>query len=457
MEPSKNLPTVFNSILPFSDFLYILQQEEYSSQRYWKWLGGFFFRRNFQIRGRLLYTTRTRIIFFFAILFWLVALSSLLILLNANLLLDFLLTILLVIAIPFFVLIANIVSTPFFAIAKQRVIKNSADRVNKHNALKIIAVAGSFGKTTTKNFIYELIRYNYKTQLIPENINTTLVIAYWVNQYLSSGTQVLIVEMDTYKSGEIAASCTITPPDIAIITNIGDQHLERFRTKERLAQGLSEVFTYAKPSAQLLCNPDTAKQLSIGNKQKLILIDANAPTALASHPDIIARFSASNIINLAFAIKTAELLGVSEEFIIDACKKLELPDRRQKMTMFHGYECVDDSYNISFTTAQAGIAFARSTANERKKKLLVVTAGIPELGPHDRDKNEMLGKILASKADCVALLKSIFYKQIERGIFDPKKYILFKDLDQFLKKSKERFPTEEWLLLLQPELTDLYY
>jgi len=127
------------------------------------------------------------------------------------------------------------------------------------------------------------------------------------------------------------------------------------------------------------------------------------------------------------------------------------------MTMFHGYECVDDSYNISFTTAQAGIAFARSTANERKKKLLVVTAGIPELGPHDRDKNEMLGKILASKADCVALLKSIFYKQIERGIFDPKKYILFKDLDQFLKKSKERFPTEEWLLLLQPELTDLYY
>ena len=127
------------------------------------------------------------------------------------------------------------------------------------------------------------------------------------------------------------------------------------------------------------------------------------------------------------------------------------------MTVFHGYDCVDDSYNISFTTAQAGILSAKNAAELKKKKLLVVTAGIPELGPEDQDKNEALGKILAAKADHIALLESIFFQEIAKGISDEKKYTVFKNLHEFLEESKKSFPPENWLILLQPELTDLYY
>ncbi len=458
MEPSKNSSAIFNSILPFGDFLYILQQEEYSSQRYWKWLGRFFSRRNFQIRSRVLYTARAKITLCFAILLWLIAMIvSAVLLLTTNITLALLSIVACSLLIPIFVLIANLILSPLFALAKQRIMRRVAKKVSGQGGLKIIGIAGSFGKTTTKNFIYELIRYNYKTQLIPENINTTLGIANWIDRYLTIGTEILIVEMDAYRAGEIAASCAITPPDIAIITNIGDQHIERFGKKENLAGTLNEIFACSRPSAKLLCTAETARQLPMSNDHTLILVDPDKQAILASHPDIAARFSESNLGNLAFAIQTAELLAISQEFIIDTCKKMELPDRRQKMITFHGYECVDDSYNISFTTAQAGIAFANATARLKKKKLLVVTAGIPELGPDDQDKNEMLGKILSSKADRVALLKSMFYKQITKGISDSGHYILFKDLQEFLRRSRELFPPEQWLILLQPELTDLYY
>jgi UDP-N-acetylmuramoyl-tripeptide--D-alanyl-D-alanine ligase len=448
---------IFNFIFPFSDFLYILQQEEYSSQRYWKWLGRFFFRRGIQKRGRLKYTPRTTVTLCFAVFVWLIAIILTFLLFKTGILLPLLLVIAWIIVIPLFVLVGNLILEPLFAVAKRRVVKRASDKISQYKNLKIIAIAGSFGKTTTKNFIYDLIRYNYRTQLIPENINTTLGIANWVALHSSPTTEILIVEMDAYKKGEIKESCSITPPDIAIITNIGDQHLERFSQKTELTQTLNEVFMYSKPSARLLCDSNTAKELPAGDKPNFILVSSDSLKTLAAHPDILARFSSSNLINLAFAIKTAELLGISEEFIIDTCGKLELPDRRQKLTVFHGYDCVDDSYNISFTTAQAGILSAKNIADLKKKKLLVVTAGIPELGPEDQDKNEALGKILSAEANHVALLKSIFFREIAKGISDKTKYTIFKNLQEFLEKSKELFPPKDWLILLQPELTDLYY
>ncbi len=446
---------VFNIFFPFSDFVYILQQEEYSSSRYIKWLSRFFFRRNIQKRGHLKYTARAKVIVGFALLLSIIALST--VCLEQGILAITLSVILSLIAIPLFVLLSNLILYPLFAVARRWVMGKASEKVARQKGLKIIAVAGSFGKTTTKNFVYELVRYNHKTQLIPENINTPLGIADWVNGHLMPQTRLLIVEMDAYKRGEIAESCLITPPDIAVVTTIGDQHLERFSGKENLALALSEVFAYAKPGAQLFCDAATAQQLPHSKERSLTIVGPGDLGLLESHPDIIARFSPSNRINLAFAIKIAEALSVSKEFIIDTCTKLELPDRRQKLVVFHDYDCVDDSYNISFTTAQAGIAFARASADQKKKKLLVVTTGIPELGPADQDKNEMLGKVLGEKADHVAVLKSMFYKEVAKGISEPAHYTLFADLQEFLRSAKEQFPPKDWLLLLQPELTDLYY
>ena len=100
--------------------------------------------------------------------------------------------------------------------------------------------------------MYEMLKYNYKVQMVPGNINSTMGISRWITDYFLEGNDILIVEMDAFGKGRIAKSCQILPPDIAIVTNVGDQHIERFGTADNLRDALGEVFGNAKPDAHLI-------------------------------------------------------------------------------------------------------------------------------------------------------------------------------------------------------------
>lgn len=487
MESSTNfskaseISKIVNAFFPFGDFFYILQQEEYSSARFLKWLPRFFFRRNFQVRDTLKYTKRVKSSFAFVIVIWLESFFLATQFFSLRLLPALILAVLWLIAIPLFVLAGNWILSPYYNYARKGVMRRATAAVRAQKDLKIVAVAGSFGKTTTKNFIYQFARYNFATQMVSGNINTPLGIAMWINAYLKPGTQLLIVEMDGYARSEYVASVAIAPADVAIITNIGDQHLERFGSKATLALALGEVFAGAKPGAKLLCTVETAAALGNPWEGSRELVTVATDDALAIIDAATKKnFSASNLINLAFAVKAAQLLQIPRGFILDACAKIELPDRRQKEAEWHGYTAIDDSYNISLTTARAGLEAAAAVAKREGKKLLVVTAGIPELSPAEKDGNKRLGEAIAARADHAAILNSIFAREIAKGVRGAptisaitgdagangkngagngttKKYSIFKDLASFLAKAPAQFPLEEWVVLVQPELTDLYY
>ena len=121
----------------------------------------------------------------------------------------------------------------------------------------------------------------------------------------------------------------------------------------------------------------------------------------------------------------------------------------------YGYDAIDDSYNISYSTALAGLAAARAFADSKHKKLLVIAAGIPELGPTELDGNYRLGQALAKTADHTIVLGSMFAPDIIRGLGNAK-YSSYARLVHFTTDT-EKFPKAEWVLLVQPELTDLYY
>ncbi len=443
MELLKNLSKVFNIVFPFSDFLYILQQEEYSSNRFLYWLPKFFFRRNFQVRDRLKYTKRVKVTLAFAVFFFLIDIA-LLYLLNLLALLPFNLLL-----IPLYVLLSNSVLNYYYDFVKSGVRKEAADIRNSISNLKVVTVAGSYGKTTVKNFIYQLSKYSYKTQMIPGNINTPTGIAIWIQNNLQKDTELLISEVDSFRIDEIGKSTRILKPDISILTNIGDQHLVRFRDQGELASALAEAFVYSKESAELISTKETFDKLSsvdLGNRNKFEIIMT----------DVKSDLSDSNKINLAFALKACEILNIEQRFIEDALSKLELPDRRQRLTKVFGFAGIDDSYNISFTTAQAGIREARKQADKLNKKLLVVTAGIPELSKENANKNFELGKILNESADFTIVLRSDLSNDIIKGLFGSN-FMVLKDFKNFVEKEVNNFEKDEWFILMQPELNDLYY
>lgn len=392
---SKNISKLFNTIFPFADFLYLLQLEEYETGRYFRRLRHFYFKRHLQRRDRLVYTFRTKII--------------LLLTLPLGVITPFL--------IPIWVGLGNILITPLFSLVKYYLIHKAANYFNKTNSqTKVIAIAGSYGKTTVKNYLYEMIKYHYKTQMLPGNINTSVGIAKWVLSEYDPYTQILIVEVDTYRRGEITQSLLITPPDISILTNVGDQHLERFKNSLELKIALKEVLISNKPNF-----------IKISDKKS----------------------------NLDYALATAHYLKIPPGFVKDTIKKLSPPDRRGNITQINGYSVIDASYNISETTAEATLVNARQLARKRHQQLIAITAGIPELGQENINGNHNLGKYLAEFTDQIVLLKSIFYPEIISGI-GKSNVITASSLPEAWEKL-DCFNKQKFLVLLLPELTDLYY
>ncbi len=446
---------LFNAIFSFKDFTYILQLEEYASSRFLKWLPRFFFRRNVSVREKLVYTFRAKVTLTLSFFIW--AACTICAFLFFNFTPAFILAVCLLIFIPFIVLTANLLLIPFFNFAKLRLRNRARVIISKQAKLKIIAVAGSFGKTTTKNFIEQFVRYSFATQMIPGNINTPSGIANWIIKNLKTTTQLLIVEMDTYEIGEIRKSAQVASPDIAVITNVGDQHIERHGSQENLAKALAELFVFSKKEAVLIASRETFEK--IGRKdfgsRRLNEVDISRPIYMGEV--ISANVSGSNIANLCYALEVASILNVSKEFILDTLPKLDLPDRRQKPGNIYGYEALDDSYNISFTTAKAGLELAKTLADKSGKKLLTITGGIPELGAKDKDKNKILGEILADKSDHVVVLGNIFAKEISLGAKDKSKITIAKNLVEFKNEHAKKFPQNEWFLFHMPELGDLYY
>ena len=434
-------------LLPFGSFLYILQKEEYDASRYLKWLPRFFFRRNFPETEKVEYTPRARIIVALAALMFLVALylgfsaENFFELIGAFLF------------IPVFMLFAHLLTAPLFFAAKLRLRQKAEVLVHSRKELRVVAIAGSYGKTTTKYFLYELARHAFKTQIIPENINTTTGIARWLTRKLESGTKLLIYETDAYAPGEISATARMAPPDVAIITSVGDQHLERFGSLESLARTLLELFQYAKEDAKLVLHEETVKRLPLHELALRARVLHGVPVEATPSA---AGLSPSNQKNLALALEAAKLLGVPERFIEDAVPHLAPPERRQAPGIWHGYDIIDDSYNISLSTADAGLTAARAFADAKGKKLLVVAAGIPELGPEDGQGNRKLGALIAAKADSAAVLSSMFAPEILKGLANAP-HRCYPRLANFIASAHADYPPEEWVVLLQPALTDLYY
>ena len=440
---------LINTILPFRDFLYILQLEEYHPGRYIQWLPKFFFRRNIEKRERLVFTGRALITLIFSIIltlgfFFILSLFShspfaLLAFAVASLLL-----------IPLFVLATNTLVAPLVYVASEKEILKAAQKVRSLPNLKVIAIAGSHGKTTTRALLYQLTKLQLNTQTLPGNINTPLGIARWVQKELKPETELLIAEVDGYWQGEIARSLTLLQPDMSILVSIGTQHLARFPNDEALRTSLLEVFTHTKDDAVCIypASLSSVVEPHIGERKKhpVTTTNTNTPTD----------FSEAQQHDYALAVVAAKLLGVNERTIAAATTRLELPERRQHVTSMRGYDVLDDSYNISFETALSGIEAARRYADQNKKRLLIVTAGIPEAGEKSAEMNQKLGELLESHANHIVILGSDFQNSVRLGI-ESGDITEVKDLKTFWSIAEKKFPPSKWFILLQPELTDLYY
>jgi UDP-N-acetylmuramoyl-tripeptide--D-alanyl-D-alanine ligase len=268
----------------------------------------------------------------------------------------------------------------------------------------VVAITGSYGKTTTKGYVAHLASVERATVASPASFNNRMGLARAVNEHLTPSAEVFVAEMGTYSPGEIADLCVAFPPDVAVITAIGPVHLERMRSEERILAAKAEILERAETAVLSVDHP-LLERLAVEERSRRRVISCSGQGAadVTADPESgvvrvdgreIGRFDPERALasNVACAVGAVIALGLDPARIGDRLATLpDTPHRRTRAVSSRGVEVVDDTYNSNPAGARAALdALAASGAPGRRRVL--VTPGMVELGPVQAKENRALAQ-----------------------------------------------------------------
>jgi len=466
--------------------LYIFQLEEYDIKIFIKAIfkKGFFANNN--LRKDLVWTSKAKLLFsisLFLQLFISLTLSYLIkvYLLNMIAFIIFFVFIYYLSTIFSFIFLASSskLINPIETLIKNNIINNAKNKLKKFQKLKVIGITGSYGKTTMKEVLFTILSEKYIVIKTEGNNNTPLGIAKTIISNINEDTEILIVEMGEYYVGDIKQLCSITPPDISIITGINEAHLEKYNSMDNAINTKFEIIEYSKKDAFYLLNSDDSLIMKnferYSSKDKVNFYSSNINnsniknyifyqdgsgqsfdmdnigkikvTFLAEY--IIGYISASSIVAYHLGMKSTEI-----RFAISKLK--EVNHRLQPRLNSNNILIIDDTYNGNSTGIEEGIKLLGKFKNRRK---IYMTPGLVETGSLVKKIHYAIGKSLSKTADKVILIKNSVTNYIFQGLVDNKfnedNIIWFDNSKEALNKLFSYLQPND-VVLMQNDWTDNY-
>lgn len=271
----------------------------------------------------------------------------------------------------------------------------------------VIGVTGSYGKSSTKELLYQVLKTKFKVAKTPGNTNSEIGVAQSLLS-LKGDEEVFIVEMGAYKMGEIKAICNIVRPKIGVITGLGDQHLSLFGSLENLRRAKYElVESLPKDGLALVADKDFKIEDAVNIQVTREKVDFDYNNQHFSLP-LLGRSSVRNAMSV---IKVATYLGLS---LGDVAASLSGIDKNlfypKLIQLKPGVFLIDDSYNLSFESFLSIIDYL-SVWNDYKKVL--ITPGMIELGDNARKDHAIVAEKLGI-FDSVFLTNPSFYNVLNK-------------------------------------------
>jgi UDP-N-acetylmuramoyl-tripeptide--D-alanyl-D-alanine ligase len=288
--------------------------------------------------------------------------------------------------------------------------------------LTVIGITGSYGKTSVKYFLNQLLSVKYDVYMTPGNYNTTLGVIRAVREGLRPTHQIFLCEMGARHEGDIAEICVLAQPDMGIITSIGPQHLETFGSVENIVRTKLELADAIKGRGPVFLNFDSAlvanhtyaqETVSYGEQGKDYTVsdvhigrDGSVFTVTApdgSNQEYRTRLLGSaNVQNIAGAVAVAHKLGISLQALVPAVRQLQGAPHRLELKQAGDVTIIDDAYNSN----PAGAAVALETLGMCRGGKIVITPGLVELGDKELEYNRILGTQTAGNCDLLILVGS---------------------------------------------------
>lgn len=470
---------LLKQLFPFKDSLYLLQQEQYYTGRFFSQVFSNPFKRNWQSRQALIITLKIRVlivislIIFVGVIIGVYAITS-------SAVVSIIVGVALCVCIPIIIGLANLILFPLDYISKKLLFKKARKKIDSLKNTNIIGITGSFGKSTTRHIITELLTHQYTVLTPPKNYNVDVSVARFILD-ITEPPDYLVLEMGMYYKGDIQKLCTIAPPDIAIITGIGTQHIERLGSLQAIAEAKSEIITYAKPHATIVLSDaieDKAFLLSKTQSRTVVwygtqptspyhvhdirhehLLSVSTITHEDTQHTITSHFLGThNMTNIAGALAVADLCNIPLEKSTTWLRDIQPLERRMNIQTVNDMVVINDSYNINPQSARLALETAVDIA--QKKRLVVVTGGIPEQGVYSEKENTAWGALLGTHAQLVIVSQSKYAPFVEAGIHtispDAATIVRSSDPTHTVSLLKTHLRSGD-VVLIQNELPDIYH
>jgi UDP-N-acetylmuramoyl-tripeptide--D-alanyl-D-alanine ligase len=311
----------------------------------------------------------------------------------------------------------------------------------KYPQLKVIGITGSYGKSSTKEFLAQILSAQHAVIKTPRNINTEIGIASFVLSANFENVDIFVVEMGAYKMGEIQKICDMVHPTIGILTAIAPQHLTLFGSMLNIQQAKYELLRSLPSNGLAVTNIDneycrellptlTCPTRTFGSDTELcpdVLIThiesgkdgVEFTTTVGGYPRqvVMPIIGKHNVWNVVAAAIVAKAVGMTNEAIDVRIRVLEQGQGSIKVQSYGKATILNDSYNSNPEGFKAALDLLNTFPSSKRR--IVVTRGMLELGDMSDELHEQIGGeisfvadelIITEKDNALPLAKGIVHK-----------------------------------------------
>ena len=357
---------------------------------------------------------------------------------------------------PWIVALAGVLALPIEKLIFHLYFKDAEKKLLENPRLIRIGITGSYGKTSTKFILAEILSQKYNVLATPASFNTPMGVTRIIRERLTPAHQVFIGEMGARHVGEIKELSNLVHPAIGILTAVGPQHLDTFKTIERIEKTKYELIdALPEDGLSVFLNDDgIVTRLYEKTGKPKMLAGKEGADAWASDVSVSPQGShftlhlgdwepfecttpllgRHNIGNICAACCVAKHLGLNREQIRRGIQQLKPVEHRlQLFKTAGGVTVIDDAFNTNPTSSKEALKVLSSFPGRR----VIVTPGMVELGAEEARYNEEFGQAMADAVDVAVLVGKRHTEPIQKGLkekgFPPESIHVVASLDEAIR------------------------
>ena len=334
--------------------------------------------------------------------------------------------------------------------------------------ITVVGITGSVGKTSTKEFVAGVLATKYQVWKTQGNFNNEVGLPLTVLQ-LREEHEIAVLEMGISDFGEMHRLSEIAKPDICVLTNIGQCHLEFLGDRDGVLKAKTEIFDFLNPNGMIFVNGDDDKLVTLRERwqDKLVCFGRGAANdvyaaneiskgLLGSTMDIVGSMELKEVqiplpgehmvLNALAAAAVAKYLQLSLEEIKEGIKRVQAVSGRSNLIPYEEFVLIDDCYNANPVSMKAAIDLLQS-ANGRK---VAVLGDMFELGEEEENLHYEVGEYTKNKVDylvCVGNLAEQIYKGANANKSENMTSLYLQDKEDVYKHLKEIIKPQDTILL----------